>query len=69
MNRRPMVSGLVAGIFMLIWAAVFLTWTPVDSLRLITGVVLVPLGIWLVARYIVLRRRAERTSPATQPKP
>jgi hypothetical protein len=56
-----MVSGLVAGISMLMWAAVFLTWTPVDSLRLITGMVLVPLGIWLVTRYIVLRRRAERT--------
>jgi hypothetical protein len=69
MNRRPMVSGLVAGIFMLIWAAIFLTWTPVDSLRLITGIVLVPLGIWLVARYIVLRRRTDRPSPATEPKP
>jgi hypothetical protein len=31
--------------------------------------VLVPLGIWLVTRYIVLRHRAERTSPSTGPKP
>lgn len=61
MKTRPQIAGLVAGIFMLIWAAIFLTWTPVDSLRLITGIVLVPLGLWLVTRYIVLRRRAERT--------
>lgn len=69
MNRRPLVSGLISGIFMLIWAAIFLTWMPVDPLRLITGIVLVPLGIWLVARYIVLRRRSGRQSPATEPKP
>ncbi|SCC00907.1 hypothetical protein GA0061083_2063 [Pseudarthrobacter enclensis] len=54
---------------MLLWAVIFLTWTPVYSLRLITGIVLVPLGLWLVARYILLRRRAESTEPATEPKP
>ncbi|SDT59215.1 hypothetical protein SAMN04489743_3798 [Pseudarthrobacter equi] len=69
MNTRPQIAGLVAGIFMLIWAAIFLTWMPVDALRLVTGIVLVPLGLWFAARYIVLRRRSDRPSPAARAKP
>lgn len=52
---------------MLIWAAIFLTWMPVDPLRLVTGIVLVPIGVWLIAVYITARRRPRRATTAVPP--
>lgn len=51
---------LVAGIFFLLWAAIFLTWTPVDSVRLVTGIIFVPIGLTLILLYFATRSSTQR---------
>ncbi|WP_284978669.1 hypothetical protein [Arthrobacter sp. fls2-241-R2A-200] len=67
MNKNPSIPGLVAGIFLLIWAAILLSWMPVDSLRLITGIMFVPVGVLLIARYVMARRKSGRATMAAPP--
>jgi uncharacterized membrane protein YfcA len=59
-NSRPALPGLIAGVFFLLWAAIFLTWTPVDTLRLVTGIIFVPIGLALILRSFIGQRPAER---------
>ena len=51
---------LVAGIFFLLWAAIFLTWTPVNSVRLVNGIIFVPIGLTLTILYFVARSSTQR---------
>lgn len=68
MYKNPSIPGLVAGIFMLIWAIIFLTWMPVDTVRLVTGIVFVPVGVWLITRFIMARRRPGKSTAAVPPR-
>jgi hypothetical protein len=60
MSSRPALSELFAGAFFLVWAAVFLTWTPVETLRLVTGIIFVPTGLALILKYYIGRRPSDR---------
>lgn len=60
MNNRSALSGLIAGVFCLVWAAIFLTWAPADTLRLVTGIVFAPIGLALILRYFTGRRPTKR---------
>ncbi len=60
MSSRPALPGFIAGVFFLVWAAIFLAWAPVDTLRLVTGIIFVPIGLALVVQYFVGRRAAKR---------
>ena len=51
---------LIAGVFFLLWAAIFLTWVPADTLRLVTGVIFVPIGLALILKHFIGRRTAKR---------
>lgn len=51
---------LIAGVFFLIWAAIFLMWVPADMLRLATGIIFVPIGLALIVKYFIGRRLAKR---------
>ncbi|MET4136730.1 hypothetical protein [Pseudarthrobacter sp. PvP090] len=59
MSSRPALPGLIAGVFFLVWAAIFLTWAPVDTLRLVTGIIFVPIGLALIIKYFTGRRPAK----------
>jgi len=65
--KNPSIPQLAAGIFMLVWATLFLTWTPLDEVRLISGIVLVPVGVLLIARYVAARRQAGRATTHAPP--
>lgn len=60
MSSRPSLPGLIAGVFLLIWAAIFLAWAPVDILRLVTGIIFVPIGLSLMLKYFIGHRAAKR---------
>lgn len=60
MSSRPALPGLIAGVFFLVWAAIFLMWAPVDTLRLVTGIIFVPIGLALILKYFIGRRPAKR---------
>ncbi|ABK02036.1 hypothetical protein Arth_0637 [Arthrobacter sp. FB24] len=60
MSSRPAVPGLIAGVFFLLWAAIFLTWAPVGTLRLVTGIIFVPIGLALILKYFIYRRPSKR---------
>ena len=60
MSVRPGLPVLIAGVFFLLWAAIFLTWAPVDTFRLITGIIFVPIGLLLILNYFIGRRPAKR---------
>lgn len=60
MSSRPALPGLIAGVFFLVWAAIFLTWAPVDTLRLVTGIIFVPIGLALILKDFIGRRAAKR---------
>jgi hypothetical protein len=47
-------------VFFLLWAAIFLTWAPVDSLRLVSGIIFVPIGLALILKYFTGRRPTKR---------
>ncbi|MGO4229999.1 hypothetical protein AB4Y72_14130 [Arthrobacter sp. YAF34] len=51
---------LIAGVFFLLWAAIFLTWAPVDTLRMVTGIIFVPIGLALILKHFIGRRPAKR---------
>lgn len=59
MRSEPSPAGIVAGTFFLIWAAIFLTWMPVETLRLITGIVFVLVGVALILRNLMRSRSAK----------
>lgn len=63
MRSPPALPGLIAGVFFLVWATVFLTWTPVDTLRLVTGIIFLPIGLALILKYFIGRRPA-KSEPA-----
>ncbi|MET3945525.1 hypothetical protein ABIB49_000200 [Arthrobacter sp. UYCu512] len=67
MRQRPSPAGLVAGVFFLVWAAIFLAWTPVETLRLVTGIIFVPIGVAVIAKYFIGRR--PRTSSVLRHQP
>lgn len=58
--KRSSPLRLIAGVFFLIWAAIFLTWTPVDNVRLVSGIIFVPVGLTLILRYFTARPSTER---------
>lgn len=60
MSRQTPGTKLAAGAFFLVWATVFLTWTPVDALRLVTGIIFVPIGLALILKGLFGRRAASR---------
>ena len=60
MSSRPALPVLIAGVFVLLWAAIFLTWAPGDTLRLVTGIIFVPIGLALILKYFIGRRPAKR---------
>ena len=39
--------------FFLVWAAIFLTWTPAETLLLVTGIIFVPIGLVLILTYFI----------------
>ncbi|WP_432397607.1 hypothetical protein ACRQ5B_05105 [Pseudarthrobacter sp. L19] len=58
--RKSSPLRLIAGVFFLLWAAIFLTWTPVESVRLVSGIISVPIGLTLILRYFTARPSTER---------
>ena len=60
MSSRRALPALIAGVFFLLWAAIFPTWEPVDTLRLITGIIFVPIGLALILKHFIGRRPAKR---------
>lgn len=59
MSSRPALPVLIVGVFFLLWAAIFLTWSPVDTLRLVTGIMFVPIGLALILKYFIGSRPAK----------
>lgn len=57
---------LIAGVFFLIWASIFLMWVPADMLRLATGIIFVPIGLALIVKYFIGRpaKREHYATPA-----
>ncbi|KQQ81448.1 hypothetical protein [Arthrobacter sp. Leaf137] len=51
---------LIAGVFFLLWGTIFLTWAPVETLRLVTGIIFVPIGLALILKHFIGRRPAKR---------
>lgn len=51
---------LIAGVFFLLWGAIFLAWAPVETFRLVTGVIFVPIGLTLILKHFIGRRPAKR---------
>jgi membrane protein implicated in regulation of membrane protease activity len=70
MSSRPALPMLIAGVFFLLWAAIFLTWAPMDTLRLVSGIIFVPIGLALILKYLVvvalIFRRHDAKSRAPQ---
>ncbi|MCB5282030.1 hypothetical protein QK292_05410 [Arthrobacter sp. AL08] len=54
------LPALIAGVFFLLWAAILLTWAPVDTLRLVTGIIFVPIGLALILKHFIGSRPAKR---------
>lgn len=65
MEKSPSLPRLLGGVFFLIWAVIFFTWAPMESIRVITGIACVFLGGGFVTEYVIKRHRSKRTGIAS----
>lgn len=63
MSRQTSITELIAGVFFLVWATIFLTWSPVDTLRLVSGIIFLPIGLALILKGIFGHRASDRERP------